>query len=59
MSRREIESGAQHRSAVKTAFPLARSCPNKSIAPVLAIGDCIDGGGRCPEQDKGLSPLER
>jgi hypothetical protein len=37
VSRRELESGAQHGSAAKAAIPLERSCPNKSMAPVLAI----------------------
>jgi len=33
----ELQSGAQHGSAAKAVFSLERSCPNFSMAPVLAI----------------------
>jgi hypothetical protein len=39
----QLESTAQRDSAAKAALPLARFCPDKSMAPVF--GDCVDGGG--------------
>jgi hypothetical protein len=33
----QLESEAQHDSAVKAVFSLERSCPTVSMAPVLAI----------------------
>jgi len=53
----ELESEAQHGSAVKAVFSLERSCPIDEHGS--GIGDCIDGGGVVLKKDKGLTPLER
>ena len=57
MATAQLESEVQHGSAAKAAFSLERFCPSESMAPVF--GDCVDGGGRCPEKENGPTPMGR
>lgn len=45
------------------AWQLRPAFPNVAFVPDFehgsVIGDCVDGGGQCPETDNGLTPLGR
>ena len=53
----QLEFAAQHGLAAKADFSLERFSPDTKHGS--GTGDCVDGGRRCPEKEKGPTPLER
>ena len=54
----QLKSGAQHGPAAKAVFFLTGAfLPDFEHGS--GIGDCVYGGGCCPEKDNGPTPLGR